>query len=294
MKDLPRAAERDRTAAAPRVRRRPLRFVIELVRACVADRLDDVGAMMTFYAVLALFPMLIFVLTLATLVLPATAIDEGVMMATQAMPAATRELVVAYVDRFVATAGPHFAIGSALFALWSASRGTDALARALNAMLGVEETRPWWRRQATSIGLTLAVAAIVIAALGLLVLGPAAGHFVADRFGLGAAFDVAWGVARWIGAGALMMFVWALVYRYLPNARASIHVFTVGAVAGVVLWLAVSYAFGIYLAHFASYETTYGALGGIIIFLTWLWITSMAILLGAEINQTLARRRRAR
>ena len=101
-------------------------------------------------------------------------------------------------------------------------------------------------------------------------------------------------IVRWAGAGLLVMFLWALIYRILPNTKAPFRIFTPGAFVGVLLWLGISYAFGLYLANFGSYEATYGALGGAVIFLTWLWLSNIAILFGAEINVVLADVRRDR
>jgi membrane protein len=173
-------------------------------------------------------------------------------------------------------------------ALWGASRGASGLITALNSISDLPETRSWWRRQLVAIAVTLAVALLVVLALALLVIGPFVGHFVADRFGLGPAFDLAWEVARWLGAGLLVLVVWAIAYRFLPDTDAPFRVFTPGAVTGVLAWLGLSAAFGEYLARFNSYEATYGTLGTAIIFLTWLWLSNIAILVGAEINDVLA------
>jgi membrane protein len=232
--------------------------------------------------------MIVFVLTIAMLVVDGSTIQQGVEMATRALPSGTTEMIAARVNAFVETAQPGFAIGSAAIALWGASRGAVALSNALNAMFNKEETRPWWKRQVIAISVTLGVAVMIVVALGLLVIGPIAGHWVADRFGLGDAFDVAWGIGRWVGAGVLVMVVWAILYKFLPNTDAPFRIFTPGAFAGVLLWLGISAAFGLYLDHFNSYEATYGALGGGIIFLTWLWLSNMAILFGAEVNDVLA------
>jgi membrane protein len=280
--------------APPRTGGLVRRFFSQLGRELVEDKIDDVGAMMAYYAILALFPMLVFVVTMALLVLDQSTIQQGVAMATEAMPPSTRDLIATQVQRLVDTADAGFAIGSALFALWGASRGVVALSGALNAMFNKEETRPWWKRQLLALGVIITVALLGILALGLLVVGPIAGHWIADRFGLGGVFDVAWGLGRWVGAGLLVMVVWALLYKFLPNTCAPFRIFTPGAVAGVLFWLGISYAFGVYLDHFDSYEATYGALGGGIIFLTWLWLSNIALLLGAEINDVLADLRRDR
>lgn len=269
-------------------RTRAWAFLKALFRELLDDNIDNVGAMMAYYAVLALFPMLVFIITIAMLVLDSSTIQQGVAMATQTMPFSTRDLIATRVQAFVDSAGAGFAIGSAAIALWGASRGAVALSGALNAMFNKVETRPWWKRQLLAIGVTAGVAVVVVIALGLLVVGPVAGHWAADRFGLGDAFDVAWGIGRWVGAGVLVMMVWAMVYKFLPNTEAPFRIFTPGAVVGVVLWLGISLLFGIYLDNFNSYESTYGALGGGIIFLTWLWLSNIALLFGAEVNDVLA------
>jgi membrane protein len=270
------------------------RFFKQLGRECWADSIDDVGAMMTYYAILSLFPMVVFVVTLGLLVVDSSTIQQGVAMATEAMPWSTRELIASYVQKLIDTANPGFAIGSAAFALWGASRGAVALSGALNATFQKVETRSWIRRQLTAIALTFAVALVMVIALALLVVGPIAGHWVADRAGLGDAFDVTWNIARWVGAGLLVMVVWAILYKVLPNTDAPFRVFTPGAIVGVLLWLGIGALFGLYLRHWNSYETTYGALGTGIIFLTWLWLSNIALLLGAEINDVLADMRKHR
>lgn len=280
--------ERGRTVDKPRTGSLPIRFLKALGSAVYQDNIDDAGAMMAYYAVLALFPMLVFIVTIALIVIDPATIHQGVLMATTAMPEAMRAFVSQQVTHLIDNAGTGFAIGTVLFALWGASRGASALGGALNRMLGKEETRGFFKRQLLAIAVTLAVALLVVLALGLLVVGPALGHYVADRFGLGGAFDIGWSIGRWVGAGLLVMFVWAVMYKWLPNTNAPLRVFTPGAIVGVVLWLGASALFGLYLSSFASYDFTYGALGGAIAFLTWLWISNIALLFGAEVNDVLA------
>jgi membrane protein len=264
------------------------RYLKKLFTDAMNDNITDVGAMMAYYAVLAIFPMIVFIITIAMLVLDHDTVQQGVSMATSAMPSSTAQLIAQKVTDLMNTASGGFAIGGAALALWGASRGAVALSTALNSMFGKKETRPWWKRQLIAIGVTVGVALMVIIALFLLVAGPIVGHYVADRFGLGAAFDVVWGIGRWVGAGVLVMVVWAVLYKFLPNTKAPFRVFTPGAIVGVLLWLGVSSLFGVYLNYFNSYEATYGALGAGIIFLTWLWLSNIAILFGAEINDVLA------
>ena len=264
------------------------RFGKQLAHEFLDDNVQDVGAMMAYYAVMALFPMLIFVLSIALLVIPDNTVREGLAMATATLPPSVRDVIATRVDALLAASGAGFAILGAALALWGASRGAVAMMTALNTIFNKKETRSWVRRQLTAIVITISVAVLAVIALGLLVIGPTLGHWAADRFGLGNAFDVAWGIVRWLGAGLLIMLVWAICYKFLPNTDAPFRIFTPGAAIGVLLWLGISALFGLYLGHFNSYEATYGTLGGAIIFLTWLWLSNVALLVGAEINDVIA------
>lgn len=264
------------------------RFFKQLGTAIYNDDITDSAAMMAYYAVMALFPMVVFVGSLALLVLPEATVLQGVVMASEALPLSVRQILVERVHSLVLANSAGFAIVGAVVALWGASRGVVGLTTALGTIYTKPETRSWIRRQLIAIAMTFAVAILVIVALSLLVIGPTFGHWATDRFGLGDTFDAVWNIGRWVGAGVLVMFVWALSYKYLPNTDAPLHIFTPGAVIGVLAWLGISALFGLYLSHFNSYEATYGTLGGAVIFLLWLWLSNISLLVGAEINDVLA------
>ncbi len=251
-------------------------FFKSLWREVNDDSITDVSAMMTYYAIFALFPMMVFVVTLALLVLPPHVIDDAVHLAASAMPKPVSAMFTDQVARMEGAAGAGFAIGSAALALWGASRGAASLMTALNDMFNKKETRPWWKRQLIAIGATLVVAALLVLAMGLLAVGPVVGL----------------APLRWVIAALLVMLVWALLYKWLPDTDAPFRIFTPGAVTGVALWFGITQVFGLYLDKFASYELTYGALATVVVFMTWLWLSNLALLLGAEVNDVLADLRR--
>jgi membrane protein len=258
------------------------------------DNLPDIAAMMTYYAIFALFPMAVFVISLALLVVPADAIHQAVEMATRTMPRDVGMRVSQQVASMQQATAGGFAFASILLALYGASRGAVSLGRALNTVYDKRERRPWWKVQLTAIAVTIGVAILLVIAVGLLVAGPFLGHYIADRFGLGAAFDWGWRIGRWLGAALLVLLIWAIVYKFLPDTDAPLRVFTPGALAGTLLWLVMSQLFALYVSNFGKYEKTYGALGAVIIFLTWLWFSNLALLLGAEINDVIEDRKKAR
>jgi membrane protein len=267
-------------------------FFNGLRREWEADRITDVAAMMTYYAIFALFPMLVFVVMVSLMVVPAAWIDSAVTMAASAMPSEVGSLVHEQVGRMERASGTGFAVGSALLALWGASRGAASLMVALDDVFEKKETRSWWRRQLTAIAATLVVALLLIVAMTLLAAGPALGHAIADRIGGGVVFDVAWGVSRWLLAAILVMLTWAILYKWLPDTDAPFRVFTPGAFAGVILWFLATRGFGFYLERFASYEATYGTIASVIVFMFWLWLSNLALLMGAEIDDVLAELRK--
>ena len=264
-------------------------FVRCLYKEVVEDDITDDAAMLAYYAVMSIFPMVIFVGTLALLVLPATTLHQGLAMATEALPPSVRDLLDTRVSSLVDASRTGIAAVTVLFALWGASRGAVGLQVALNQIYDKRDQRSYIRRQLVAIAVTVAVALLVIIALALLVVGPFVTHIVESWIGsAGGSVDLAWTVARWAGAGGLVMLVWAIVYKYLPDTDAPFRIFTPGAFIGVLGWLGISALFGLYLSHFDRYEATYGALGGAIIFLLWLWLSGIALLFGAIVNDVLA------
>lgn len=261
-------------------------FLRDFVREWREDNLTDTAAMMTYYAIFALFPMLVFILTFTVLILPDSVIDEVLAMATEASPAELAERIRLQISDLQNSARGGIAFGSAALALWGASRGTVSLSRALNNVFDVHETRPFWRVQLTGIVMTVVIAGIVIGALAMLSLGPVVTVWMREH-GAGRAFQATWLVLRWLGAGVVIMVIWALLFRFLPNTTRPLHVFTPGAVIGVVLWVLASVCFALYVKNFGKYDRTYGTLGAIIVFLTWLWLTNLAMLAGAEVNDVL-------
>ncbi len=257
-------------------------------------RIGDLAAMLTYYAIFALFPFALALVTLTLLVLPGDVLDQGFKMVAFALPGDTSKIALDQLHRLEQAAGSGFAIVGFALAVWGASRGAVALQTALNQIHEVKETRPWWKVQLIAITVTLLVSILAIVALALLLVGPAVGHFLMDRFGLGTAFDVAYSVGRWVGAALLVMLVWACLYFFLPAVKRRFRWVTPGAIVGVLLWLAASRGFIFYTDHFGSYDKTYGTLGGVIIFLTWLWISCMTLLIGGEIDDAIDEIRKAK
>jgi membrane protein len=160
-----------------------------------------------------------------------------------------------------------------------------AITETLNVAYDVTETRSWWKKRLVAVGLTIALSVLIIGALILVIAGGRIADGLAGSFGLGAAFAIAWNIIQWPIVLACLILAFALIYYLAPDIRDQAWKWlTPGAVLGVVLWLAVSFALRLYLHYFDSYSKTYGSIGAVIVLMLWLYLTGAAILVGGEVN----------
>jgi membrane protein len=265
------------------------------VREAREDKLNHWGAALTYYALLSLFPAMLVLVSLVGLVAnPARVTKVLTDTVTQLGPksaARTFEGPIAAITAHRGTAGLMFAVG-VLGALWAASGYVSAFADACNTVYEVEEGRPFWRRKPIQLAVTFAI--IVMAALvvlGLILSGPVVGA-LGSSLGVSDTALTVWRYAKWPVMLALVLVIFGVQYYTGPNARVSgVRWITGGAVLAVVVWLVASLGLAVYVANFGSYDKTYGTLGGVVVFLTWLWVTNIAMLLGAEFNAETERAR---
>jgi membrane protein len=263
------------------------------VRETKRDNLTDLAAGLTYYALLSIFPMLLAVLSILGL-FGDSATRPLIDNLRELAPGSARDTVITAVEnlqRSQGAAGVLFVV-SVAGALWSASRYVAAFMRASNVIYEVDEGRPIWKKLPVRLGLTVVLAiALVTATLAVVVTGDLASQ-VGDLLGLGDTAVTVWNWAKWPVAIVLVALLLALLYWAAPNVRhPGFRWLTPGAVLAIVIWVAGSVGFTIYLANFDSYNKTYGTLAGVIIFLVWLWLTNLGVLLGAELNAELERGR---
>jgi membrane protein len=263
------------------------------VREFREDNLTDWAAALTYYAILAIFPAILALVSILGLVGSGTT-QSLIDNLGKVAPGPAQEIftnAIKNLQHSKGAAGLAFIIGLAT-ALWSASGYVAAFMRASNAIYDVGEGRPVWKTLPTRV-LTTAVLLLMLAAVAIAVTftGPLAEQ-AGKVLGVGkSALDV-WDVAKWPVILVVVMTMFAILYWASPNVKhPRFRWVSPGGVAGVLLWLLASAAFAFYVATFASYNKTYGALAGVIVFLVWLWISNIAILLGAEFNAEVERGR---
>jgi membrane protein len=244
------------------------------------NRLGESAAALAFYVALALFPFLLFVVALAGTVLKPGQVQAVIGSLGEQVPSAFSHLPDQQIAALTGGGQKGLLTFSGVGAIWSATAGVVSLISALNSAYGVEERRPRWRVYSMSLVVMVAGALLALAAGFLTLAAPA----LATRLGAPWPTIVAWG--RLPVAVLLMMVLWATLYTGLPDTRRPFQLLTPGAVIGVLIWLLASLGFSVYLAHFSTFGITYGALGGIVVLLLWIWISSLALVLGAAINRT--------
>jgi membrane protein len=171
-----------------------------------------------------------------------------------------------------------------LAAIWSSSAAMVAIIDALNRAYDVVEWRPWWKRRVVAILLTVALALFTMVALALVLIGPTMAAQAAEWLGIGSSVRLVWRLSRWPVMVFCVVVGVDLIYHFAPNRAARWVWITPGSLLATALWIGSSFAFKVYVVSFGDYAATYGAIGGAIVTMLWFYISSLAILIGAELN----------
>jgi YihY family inner membrane protein len=262
------------------------------VREFQVDNLKDWAAALTYYSVLSIFPALLVLISLLDLAGPST-IEKLLDNLGQVAPGSVNQILEGAINNLRQTRGSAgvLALAGLAVALWSASNYIAAFMRASNAIYDVPEGRPVWKTLPIRIAVTVVVMVLLAASAVAVVATGGLADRIGRLLGLGSAVVTAWDIVKWPVLLLVISFMFALLYWASPNAKQGFRWVTPGGILAVVVWVAASVAFAIYVANFGSYNKTYGSLASVIIFLVWLWLSNTAILLGAELNAELERSR---
>ena len=255
------------------------------------DQLTTWAAALTYFGVLSLFPMLLALVSLLGVIGP-SATQPLLDNLNTVAPGPAKDILTNVLTSLQSNQGGStvaLIIGLAV-AIWSASGYIGAFMDASNNVWDVPEGRPIWKKIPVRLGVTVILLVLLtFTALAVVFTGPVA-QKVGDVIGLGSTFVDVWGIVKWPVLFLIVSFMISLLYWACPNVKQpGFPWVTPGGLLAVVLWIAASAVFAFYVANFSSYNKTYGSLGGVIVFLTWLWITNIIVLLGAEFNSEMER-----
>jgi membrane protein len=259
-------------------------FLRALKKEWTQDKVGDVAGALTFFSLLALFPFVLFLVSLASVLIDPRQTQLLIDQLARVAPPQVTQILGERLHSLTSGESPGLLTFGFLAALWATSSGVIALMNALNTVYGVKEGRPFWKVRLIAMGMALLTAAIALLAAGVAVALPA----VANAIGGPLATILTW--LRLPVAGFLMIGLWAVIYYVLPDVKQQFKFITPGSVIGVALWLLASWGFSVYVTNFGKYEVTYGTLGGVIVMLLWMWISAQVLLLGAEINGVIEHR----
>ncbi|HWC16833.1 MAG TPA: YihY/virulence factor BrkB family protein [Terriglobales bacterium] len=245
---------------------------------------------LAYYFFMSLIPFLIFLASLLVFVPIHGLFDYILSGLSHLLPADSMAVVRKVVVDLITTNRKGFLSFGIVGTIWSASGGFSAMIEALNVAYDVQEGRPFWKTRPLAVLLTIIVGALVTVLLFAMFFGPHWGGQLASKMNLSPLFTKAWFYFRWVLAGICAILSVEIIYYLAPNVEQRRFIRTVpGSIIAVILWMAASYGLGFYLQHFAQLSKSYGALGAIVGLLLWFYVTSAAILIGAEVNAELAR-----
>ena len=257
------------------------------------DQCTDIAAALTYYAVLALFPAILAMVSLLSIFGKGTQGTNALMnVVREVAPSAANTMQGVITQLTQSQAGGIGLVIGLLGALWSASGYIGAFGRAMNRMYEIDEGRPFYKLRPVMLLVTLvAVVLVVLVAIALVVSGPLA-NAIGSAIGAGSTAVTIWNIAKWPVILAVVILVVAILYFATPNIKQpKFRWISLGAAIAVVVWILASVLFAFYVANFSSYNKTYGSLAGVIVFLLWLWITNLALLFGAEFDSETERAR---
>ena len=257
-----------------------------LWRESQKDELLGRAAQLSYYALLALFPALIFLTALMGLFSVQNFMPELMSYLRNVLPSDALSMVQRFLTQVAEGSGANILSIGALGALWASSSGVTAIMDALNVVFDVkEDRRSFWHVRLTAIVLTIGLAGFVILSLALVLYGPTIGRWIADLMGFGVAFTWLWNVMQWPVIAGLMLIVVAAIYHICPDRRYKRWRWvTPGSLFAVLMWLLVSLGFKTYVDNFGDYNKVYGSIAGVIVLMLWFYWSGMVLLLGGEIN----------
>lgn len=250
------------------------------------DDVPALAAQLTYYFILALFPFLIFLITLLSYT-PITG-EKAMNTFSQILPPLAFNTILDVVNDVTASPRETFLSFGMIAALWASSNGMKAVIRGLNKAYDQKESRPFWKVRIVSLIAIIILAFTIIFSLALMLFGETAERKLFYYFGFSSLFRVAFTITRFLIPIILMLTVFTLLYMLTPNRRLSLREVLPGSIFAATSWILVSSLFSLYINNFADFSKMYGSIGGIIALLVWLYWISIIVLLGGELNASLA------
>jgi membrane protein len=264
------------------------------LREFSADQCTDIAASLTYYAVLALFPALIALISLLGVFGQGERSTDTILnLVNEVAPGGTADVLREPLEQFSSSPAAGFAlVFGIVLAIWSASGYVGAFSRAMNRIYEIEEGRPFWKLRPMQLVVTIISIMLILIMLVILIVSGPVTEAVGTALGLGETVQIVWSIVKWPILALAVVLVIAILYYATPNAKQpKFRWISMGALLALITLVIASFLFGLYVTNFSNYDRTYGSLAGVIVFLLWLWIANLALLFGAEFDAELERGR---
>ena len=250
--------------------------------------LSGIAAELSYYFLFSIFPFLVFLVALAAYLPLQVAVQEALSRMSAVMPKEAMGIIQEHMNGLVNQQRPRLLSVGVLITIWGASRGVNAFLSGLNVAYSVKDKRSYFKVQAIAVAMTLASLLLVFVAFALIILGGKVGFYIADHLHLGRYYTTVWSWLRWPLSALVITLTVGVNYYVLPAVKQQLKFILPGAIVGTLLWLLVTWGFTEYAGHFGNYNATYGSIGGVIVLMTWLYLSGLIFLIGGQINAILA------
>ncbi len=268
--------------------RRPWRAIL----ARIWDKLfeDDVfgrSAQLAYYWLFSFFPLLILLTALLAHSPLSSNFDRRLNALSKVLPPDAYSLIYKTFHEILDQPQSGLLSFSFLIVLWASSSGMGAVIASLNKAFSAPDSRPWWKERILAIVLTIGLVFFIIAALMLIFFGEYINTTISRVYGFGSILPAVWNLVQWLLVICFVLVGVELIYYFAPNIKQKWELFTPGAIFALISWLSISFALRFYVSHFTNYNAFYGALGGVMVLMLWLYLTSVVILIGGVINSVM-------
>jgi len=258
------------------------KYIEQLIFRYKDDDLPSLSAQITYYLILAFFPFLLFLINLLSF----TSLSNEILITNfnTFLPSETGVLVKNIMLQTLQAKSKTLLFLGMIGSLWAASKGISAIIKGLNKSYDVEEARNYIKINLISLITTIGITIMIILSITMIVFGKIIGIYVFGLVGAKALFNIVWSLLRYCIPFTMMLITFFLIYEYVPNRKLKFNNIIVGTIFTTVGWITTSLLFSFYINNFANYEKVYGSLGGVIALISWLYISTLIILIGGELN----------
>ncbi|WP_290459740.1 YihY/virulence factor BrkB family protein [Romboutsia ilealis] len=258
-------------------------YIKDISRKFNYNEINSKAAEMSFYLLLSMFPFLIFTISIIVYI-PTFHLNKSILTIRNILPESVFTIILSIINSAIDNKSLGFLILSFVFTLWTSSRGIRSLIRWMNKSYKVKETRSFFKVCIISFIFTISISVLIFSSIILLIYGELIGYFIFNIIGLNSIFIYIWNILRYIVGISTFIIILFNLYKYTPNKKIKTEDVIPGSIIAALVWLFISFFYSYYTNNYSNYEVIYGSIGGIIVLITWLYLSSWSILIGLEVN----------